>query len=211
MIRYILEFCDNETIRRLTPFAGKPPDGDEIECAEEYGELVASYVRENYRLSGDSELLARTLGVREIYRFNAGIWRYGRFAEYDAKRAAIGLNSAAVELLPLVGRYYTISEKFLFDIFLTHELFHHLEEHFFTRTDEYVSKKLSKAKKYSLRDLAAFSFAERMLSFPVRVVDLLYLCQKYGQEKIYGIMRDVLTSRLYRERDCTGNELLFQF
>jgi hypothetical protein len=144
-------------------------------------------VRDHYRVSGDYFLLAKNLGVRAVRYFEKALRAGGNFAEYDPFKRVVGLNRRAIaELLPALTRYYRMDRSFFVNLLLTHELFHHLEERFFTRTDRYVAAQCAAPPKKSLRETAAFSFTEQLLSFPAEIIALIYLLEKpEGRTRVY--------------------------
>jgi hypothetical protein len=190
------------------------------EGARNYGRSVAFRVMDNYReisgtrpefsetpgkVSEDFFEFAKTLGIRKIYFWGTEGKRngvYANLAEYDEKENGIGINLGLIHYVePLLYVCYGISTELLKKIVLAHELFHHLEQQYYTKTDIFLGEKPLPAgtKKDKapvkpvkrLREFAAAAFAETMLNlpFPARIIDIFRLCKERGAENVLRRIR----------------------
>jgi hypothetical protein len=209
-LKYILEYCshdvvdcllerDTETYLRYRELYGQ---------ARNYGVSVAFRIMDSHDLSGDFSEFAMTLGVKEIYFFGErgggnGGGVHANLAEYDEKNSRIGINLGLLHCLqPLLYAYYGIGVKSFKNIVLAHELFHHLEQRCYTRTDLFLRDKFFKEKTGErrvrpmkrLREFAASGFAETILNlpFPARIIDIFRLCEDRGEEDVCRRVRCVL-------------------
>jgi hypothetical protein len=223
-LKHILEYCSHDVVDCLLE---KDPETylryrELYDQARNYGASIAFRVMDSRDLSGDLAEFALTLGIKKIYFFgNNGNVNSGgvhaNLAEYDERKSRIGLNLGLIHYLqPLLYTYYGISTGLFKNIALAHELFHHLETRYYTRTDLFLRDKFFKKRgpfKTSvfceglekpkgcpvkpvkgLREFAASGFAETILNlpFPARIIDIFRLYEDRGAENIDLRLRRVL-------------------
>jgi hypothetical protein len=205
-LKYILEYCSHDVVDCLLE---RDPETylryrELYEQARNYGTSIAFRAMDNHDFSGDFEEFAMTLGIKKIYSFgNNGDGNSGgvhaNLAEYDERKSRIGVNLGLIHYLqPLLYGYYGISTELFKNIALAHELFHHLETRYYTRTDLFLKDKFFKEGRVKpmkrLREFAASGFAETILNlpFPARIIDIFRLCEDQGAENICRRLRRVL-------------------
>jgi hypothetical protein len=221
-MKLILEYCSRNVIDCLLE---KDPETyrkyrELREQAGNYGRSIALRVMDTYReISGTQPVFAEipgkvsenlfeftgTLGIKKIYFWGTGGKEngiYANLAEYDEKKSCIGINLGLIHSLqPLLYTYYGVSTELLKKIVLAHELFHHLEQRYYTETDIFLRDKFLRegAKKDKapvkpvkrLREFAAAAFAEKILDlpFPAGIIDVFRLCKERGEENILRRIR----------------------
>ncbi|MDR2103927.1 MAG: hypothetical protein LBP42_07490 [Treponema sp.] len=223
-IKQITEYCSRDVV---DCFLERDPETyrkyrELYEQAGDYGRTVALRVMDNYReITGvqpdfsktpgkdgeDFFEFARTLGIKKIYFWGTdgkGNGIYANLAEYDEKKSSIGINLGLIrDLQPLLYTCCGVSGELLKKIALAHELFHHLEEQYYTETGMFLEEKSSQENSEEgkaavqpvrrLRELAAAAFAETILNlpFPARIIDILRLCRERGAEKVLERIRSI--------------------
>ncbi|MDR2068540.1 MAG: hypothetical protein LBP71_01555 [Spirochaetaceae bacterium] len=222
--KLIPEYCSRDVV---DCFLEKDPETyrkyrDLYEQARNYGRSIAFRVMDKDRelpgtppefsevpgkASEDLFAFAKTLGIKKIYFWGTdgtGNGVYANLAEYDETKSSIGINLGLIHSLqPLLYTYYGVSTELFKKIVLAHELFHHLEQRYYTETDVFLRDRLSREglKKGKapikpvkrLREFAAAAFAETLLDlpFPAQVIDILRLCKERGEAAILRRVRRI--------------------
>lgn len=192
--RYILEFCDDESLDMLIYFRNpslinmskqlkKQMRDIAVSMGEHY--LTLYYNKEN---SIHSEL--QRLGIQRIISFDEdGEDITKARAYYNPKTHIISLNYNAIDDIYHIILGYELrlfDKKNIRDICILHELFHHIEENFEQPVDKVMEDSLGGYVSPIFRDIAAYAFVNKATVLPpCQVIDFLWLCWYYPNEIDY--------------------------